>query len=280
MIMPYGVVLGQQTERAVSKYAVGAQYSHEFLLGGYVHVREWEFLGDKMKLRDLGVSNYPAMQIHVTRQFAGYRLLTLSYDHYFIRGSATFDRDITYNGTIIDGTRGIDVSPTRYLRLSLTYRARLWRSASFAGGYMAGVVFDHVKFYLDGEVSPRSTKNEVYEGFGRQALPYPAIGFYGRAHLGRRNYVNLDISGTYIPEFRSFFKEGGHVYLQYSLFQTDLNYSWNIFDFDVVIGAKLRYMHLFQNSAEDTNILRMSTTGPYIGLTYNFYNHSTNAHPR
>jgi hypothetical protein len=131
-------------------------------------------------------------------------------------------------------------------------------------------VVDHIVFYLDGEAVPESPKDEVYEGFGRQAFPYPFAGLNGSMDLGKGSHVNIEVSGTYIPKFKSFYTERGHVYLQYSLFQTDVNYSYRISNFEVIAGARLRYMHLFQESTEDTNILTTFTGGPYLGLSYRF----------
>lgn len=272
LMMPLGILsaFGQEREKPSDAYSIGAHYTHEFMLDGYVRVREWEFTGDKMNLRDLGMNSYPAVQVYVARKLKKDRTITLLYDHFFMRGNATFDRDITYNGTIIDGRKGIDVSPTRYYRVSLHYRGTMVKTNVLQAGYMAGLVFDHVKFYLDGQVTPESTKNEVYEGFGRQAFPYPVVGVNAKTRLGDVSKLAMEVSGTYIPGFKSFYTEGGHVYLQYSLFQTDFHYAHDLSHFTLEVGGKLRYMHLFQESAEDTNILDTFTAGPYVGVTYGF----------
>lgn len=93
--------LSSYSQESNNKYSIGVQYNHEFVLGGYVRVREWELPGDKMKLRDLGMTSYSAVQFHVEKRLRKNKSLTFVYDHYFMRGSATFDRNITYNGTII-----------------------------------------------------------------------------------------------------------------------------------------------------------------------------------
>lgn len=157
------------------EYHISAQYTQEFVLDGYVRVREWELVGDKMALRDLGMNNYSALQIRVGKKLRGKGNVSIIYDQYFMRGTATFDRDIVYNGTIIDGRRGINVSPTRYYRISVIYNHNLIAVKEFELTGLGGLVFDHIVFYLDGKVAPSSPNSEVYEGFGRQALPYPFI---------------------------------------------------------------------------------------------------------
>ena len=253
-----------------SPFSIGAQYTHEFVLDGFVRVREWELPGDKMKLKDLGMKSYPALQLKMERNLKKKGSISLVYDHFFMRGKSTFDRNIIYNGTIINGRNGIDVSPTLYFRISAIYSAPLVERQNFSLLLTAGLVFDYIIFYLDGEVDPSSKKDEVLEGFGRQAFPYPVIGLKGTVGLSAKGSMQWEASGTYVPKFESFYTEGGNVYLQYSNFQAGVNYSRAISNFDVSVGTKLRYMHLFQESMEDTNIITTLTMGPYIGAVYHF----------
>ena len=256
--------------KKMSSYSISAQYTHEFVLDGYVQVREWELQGDKMNLKGLGMKNYPAFQFQVTKHLRNNSSFAIAYDRYFMRGSATFNRDITYNGTIINGRKGIDVSPTRYFRLSAIYTGALLNKPRFELWYKAGVVLDHITFYLDGEVTPSSPKNEVLEGFGRQAFPYPVLGLKSKIEVGHSNYINVELSGTHIPKFRSFYTEGSKIYLQYNNFESELSYSRTISDFELALGARFRYMHLFQESTEDTNMITTVTGGPFIKIVYRF----------
>jgi hypothetical protein len=251
-----------------SLFTIGAQYTQEFILDGYVRVREWELEGDRMPLKKLGMSSYPAIQLNVTRHLEKGRSFSLVYDHYFMNGKSTFDRNVVYNGTIINGRNGIDVSPTRYFRISAIYAAPLISRPNFDLKYTAALVLDHITFYLQGEVDPSSKKDEVLEGFGRQAFPYPVLGLNATVALDATQAIHWETSGTYIPEFKSFYTEGGNVHLQYSNYQLAINYSKIICDFEVSLGTKLRYMHLFQESMEDTNVITTLTMGPFIGVTY------------
>lgn len=252
------------------KYRVSAQYTQEFVLDGYVRVREWELVGDKMALRDLGMNTYSALQIRAGKELREKGNVSIIYDQYFMRGRATFDRDIVYNGTIIDGRSGISVSPTRYYRISVIYNHNLIAAKEFELSGLGGLVFDHIVFYLDGKVAPLSPKNEVYEGFGRQAFPYPFIGFSGRYSVCKRGSIFAETSGTYIPEFKSFYTEGGNVQLQYRNVLADVKYSYRLSELEFALGAKLRHMRLFQESREDTNDLMMLTVGPYVELSFYF----------
>lgn len=246
------------------------QYTQEFVIVGYVRVREWELTGDKMGLRDLGMNSYPALQIRGEITLSRGSTVKAIYDHYFMRGSAIFDRDIVYNGTIIDGSSGIDVSPTRYYRVTGIYTRTFLDRNDLKLQCITGLVFDHIVFYLDGRVSPSSPKDEVYERFGRQAFAYPLLGVGGQYNLGHQATLSFETSGTYIPKFKSFYTEGGHVHLQYSNFLMDVRYTLSMHKVRMGVGGKLRHMKLFQESHEDTNELSMFVAGPYIEFRYQF----------
>jgi len=268
MLLNFQFCFSQEENNQWHRTSVGAQFSQEFVLDGYVQVREWELVGDKIKLKDLGMTSYPSIQLYAKRHLKKKRALAFAYDHYFVHGRSTFDRDITYNGTIINGRKGIDVSPTIFFRASAIYTGPLVDQAHLKIRYKVALALDYIKFYLEGEVTPSSPSHEVYEGFGRQAFPYPLIGLTGKIKVSEKSNMNFEVSGTYVPRFTSFYKEGGHVDLQYSNFLTAVDYSWLFGNFDVALGLRLRHMHLFQESKEDTNVITTFTTGPYIETRY------------
>src|SRR5688572_26558306 len=85
------LVNAQSTFEKRPAYNVSAQYTQEFVLDGYVRVREWELAGDKMALRDLGMKTYSAFQIRAEKKLRRRGSLGIIYDQYFMRGSATFN---------------------------------------------------------------------------------------------------------------------------------------------------------------------------------------------
>lgn len=262
--------LAQNGADRAKDYKISAAYTHEFVLDGHVRVREWDLQGHRMGLRELGMTSYPALQVQIQKRLRKNKSIAIIYDHFFMRGNATFDRDIAYNGTIINGRMGIDVSPTRYNRVTATFSGPILRHGHFQLDYCASLVIDHITFYLDGEVTSASPGNEVFERFGRQAFPYPVLGVEGRIMLKKNDQLNAEIAGTYIPKFKSFYTEGGNVDLHYKTLLAALGYTRRINNFEISVGARLRYMHLFQESMEDTNILSTLTAGPYAGLSYDF----------
>ena len=261
---------GQEVTEVRRGFNLSANYTHNFLLDGLVRVREWEVVGDKLNLEDLGIDHFPSLNLELERIWRRGNKLALATELFFIHGRSIHDRDIAYNGTLIDGTKGIDISPTHYYRLSLTYYGIIYQRQSIELHWLLGVVVDHIKFYLQGDVSVNSKGYEVFENFGRQAFPYPVTGLRASTPLGEKGAFNMEISGTYIPKFKSFYTEGGHMYLHYRAFLADFRYPRRIAKTNVAVGTRFHYIHLFQESAEDTNILDMSTVGPYIEVSRTF----------
>ncbi len=250
--------------------SISAFYCSEFALDGYVQVREWELEGDKMNLEELGMKHYPAIQLLLEKQFRKRNSLSFSFEQYFMQGKASLNRTIAYNGTKIECVSGIDVSPSRYFRLSGYYKRNLYSRKSWQLQYIAGLVFDHINFCIDGVVAPDSPRNEVCENFGKQALPYPVLGISTRYDFNDANSLNFEISGTYIPLFESFYVEGSNMYLQYSTLLTDLSYVRSVASWELTLGTKFRSMHLFQESQEDTNDLKIEVISPYLGIGFVF----------
>lgn len=251
-------------------FEAGVRYNHGFVLGGFVQVREWELAGHKMNLRDLGTVHYPAVQVELTRTFSRARRFSLRYDQFFFQGEAIVDHDINYNGTIINGRNGIDVSSTTYHRITALYDGFISEGQKYDLGYTVGLVYDRINFHIDGEVTSYSPRNEVYENFGKQAFPYPFLGVYLDYAVAASKKIKFRTGGTYIPEFKSFFKEGGNVYLQYGALYADLCYEQKFNRWRMSLGGNFGYMDLFQESKEDTNSIKMITAGPYVKVDYVF----------
>ena len=245
-------------------------YSREWVTGGYVKVREWEIEGDKVNLKELGISSYPALRLQLDKTFLNKSHLTLTYENYFLKGNSTINRNIEYNGTIIYGNKGIDVAPTRFYRLRAHYHGNIYSVPEFQFQYIGGIVYDHTTFYLDGQIVPGSPRQEVYEQFGKQALPYPELGLSSRYTLQKVNEISLEVSGSYIPKFKSFYQEGGNMYLHYSTLLVDVNYCRKVSRWDLTGGYQFRNTHLFEESREDTNDLKVTISAFYFGIGFNF----------
>jgi len=247
-----------------------AQYNQEYILNGYVQVRELDVAGDKLNLRSLGMNHYPVLQLLIEKKLKRNGRVTLVYDNFIVTGNSKLNNSIAFNGTLIDAEKGVDVSPTRYFRLTAYYQNYFWKNSTIEFKYLLGVTYDHATFYVDGIVLPESPRNEVYESFGKQALPYPGGGINVLYTPDKNNSFQIDISGTYIPKFKSFFNEGGPMYLHYSTFLSDFQYKRNINFCFIGMGIKYRYMHLFQESDEDTNDLKYQVGSVFITVGKDF----------
>ena len=146
-------------------FSAGVSYSQQFVAGGFVQVREWDLNGDKMKLKELGMHSYPSLMIYVEKKVSNRSALRISYEKYFMNGKSEINRNIAYNGTLIDGSRGIDISPTEYYCLRLNYKGNLFEKEQSELYYQIGIIYDFINFFLDGVVAEGSPRSEVYEQF-------------------------------------------------------------------------------------------------------------------
>jgi hypothetical protein len=241
-------------------------YSREFLVDGYVQVREWDMEGDKLDFKSLGIDNYSSIEIRLDKNFRRNNRATLAVQHLFLTGSGAISDDIAYNGTMINGRPGLDVSKSRYDRFVFTYHEPLQHWQGFTLELHGGLLYERINFYVDGEVLASSPRSEVYENFGRQAFPYPYIGLNTIHRLSTYDVLALSVSGTHIPSFKSFFKEGGNMYLKYKAFMAEASYSRSARQWRFSLGARMRYMHLVQDSIEDTNDIQHCVIGPFVQM--------------
>lgn len=247
---------------------VALSYGHEMLIGGYVKVREFELEGTKVEFKDFKSTNYPSFDFSLEKSFKNNQGIGVQYKRFYIRGNATFDKNIEYNGTIIDGRQGIDLSPTSYYRLKAFYYGNLKNEESMKINYLVGFVYDFMNFYLDGEISKSSERYEVFEGFYRQAFPYPFIGGQYSVNITDKEELNFVLIGSYVPRFKSFFEEGGKVSLEYKTLESEVGYFKQIKNFELGASINFRYFELMQESVEDENFIRTYTISPIIRFAY------------
>jgi hypothetical protein len=249
---------------------IKVSFRQELNLGGYIQVRENELPGSKLELEDLNIFSYPSLQLQLTKRLKENQQIVVSYNRIYLKGKSTINQDLAFNGTLIDARQGVDVSPTRYYRLTAYYSGLLKERGNLKWNYLGGFVYDFLDFYLDGKVSPKSSRFEVFEGFYRQALPYPVIGSTFEQKFTHHRKVEMLLLGTYVPRFTSFYVEGGKMDLQYSTFETNLTFSQQVKYWNIGLCLNYRFMKLFQESREDTNLIESSTLSPGISIAYVF----------
>ena len=259
-----------QSETQNVYYKICASYSHEFVIDGFVRVRERDLTGDEMNFKELNINNIRSITVFLEKGFSNNGNLSLRFKRNLLRGNSYKDKVIAYNGTLIDWKTGIDVSPTQFYSIQFTYSKDLMSLNKTQIRYHAGIVYDYINFYLDGKVAETSLRNEVYENFGKQALLYPVLGISSEINLTPIDHINLIATGSYIPKFKSFFKEGGNIYIQYKSLESKVCYDKEISKFNISVGAVLNYFYLWQESQEDTNEINILKVGPVLNVNYKF----------
>jgi len=253
------------------KWSAELTYWNAFTFGGYVQVGELQYTGDKLYLsRDLGINRLMSPGIIISRRINNSSSLTFSTERFLFSGHHIVDRNIFYNGALIKGADGLSINQTWFYRIKLSFEKSFHSQANLYPTIIAGIIYDGLTFYVNGTLLPGYGK-EQHEDFVTQALPYPFVGARLNKPLSPRSSLAFEMSGTYIPLFRSFFNEGGPISLKYSTADCNLHYWLKQKGFKIGIGYLWRLIRLYEYSAEDDpNDFLLKASGIQLNIRYNF----------
>lgn len=249
------------------------QVWYSFTHTGFVQVRENQYQGEYLSFPDkLNMNTWGNVSLFFRNQLKPGLVLTSYLSWYHTSGRTTLPYSFYYNGTLIDGTSGVNIAPTIYIRMRVDITHYLINHKNLKLGSKSGLVYDNMTFYVKGDVAPGSPRNEPVEFFGRQAIPFPYLGANFDYQVSRRSNINVALFGTYIPKFKSFFREGGRMSIKYAMTEASLDYTYAINQYKVGLGYKYSYLRHLEESSEDTNRFKISASGININITYTFPN--------
>jgi hypothetical protein len=253
------------------KWSAELTYWNAFTAHGYVQVGEFQYTGDKLYLsRDLGINRLISPGIIISRHYRGSSSFLFSAERFFFSGHKILDRNIFYNGALIKGTDGLSINQTWYYRFKLSFEKSFHSSDNFYPTFIAGVIYDGLTFYVNGTLLPGYGK-EQHEDFVTQALPYPFAGARVNKLLSPKSSLSFEMNGMYIPLFKSFFNEGGSIFLKYSTAEASLHYWFKQKRFKIGAAYLWRLVKLYEYSAEDDpNDFFLTTSGIQLNLRYDF----------
>ncbi len=272
----YTASLSQQSAPAdplkkFSRWTIGLSFLTEFDLGGYTAVREFAFVGDKLDLkRDLGMDQWRSLSIAGEYHLKNNSSVSLSVEDFFFSGYAIVNKDIWFNGVHMSGYEGISPSRTELYRMKFTYEKKIHPERRIHPSICAGLVMDNLIFYVTGRILPITWSIEQSENFALHALPFPYLGAKVHDDLSATSFLEMEASGTYIPSFKSFFHEGGSVWLHYYTAQAGVSYGLRIKGSTFQLGCTYRCLKILQDSGEDTNDIFFSAIGARIGVKHDF----------
>ncbi|WP_242927048.1 hypothetical protein [Pontibacter vulgaris] len=255
---------------------LGVTYGYWGQVGGYTKVREYEYEGDKLQLRrDLGVDNLQKIGLEIEYKLPGQRnALRFKFDNHTTSGNATLKKDVWYNGTLLQGGTQASINKNKYTRAAAFYEHTVGTGKSpIDVTLLGGLVLDYVKFHIDAPVSgdqPQNVRIEPYESFYRQAVPFPNIGARVKYTINPRLSLQAETFGTYIPKFKSWYTEGGNMYLKQEGLDAELGLYYQFHKLQLKGAYNFRHLYIFQESGEDTNELLLNVGGISAGLYYRF----------
>ncbi|HVU00291.1 MAG TPA: hypothetical protein VHE30_01015 [Polyangiaceae bacterium] len=252
--------------------SVGLSVFHAFSPTGFVKVREFQFEGDRLGLREnLGLRSVNALEADGRMPLGPRGALRILFQATLFGGDATLPRDEWFNGTLYQGGGHVDIGSTQYYRGLVLYQHRFVGTADPATGRVlgeAGLVLDALDFHIDGPLSPKTVKTEKRENFAKQLLPLPILGVTASQPLLRDVRAYGEFRVAFVRALPSFYKEGGTMHFT----QTDLDAILGVaYRFDPV-EAHLAYRQSFfyqeTYSHEDTNQFRLLAQGFELGVAW------------
>jgi hypothetical protein len=231
---------------------------------GSIQVRENGALGDDIELeRELGLKPYFGIGLTY-----GYQLdsgwLDFSYSKLILKGRGTFNKQYNFNGAIYS-PGPVTIDKTDYRRIEFIYRYQMSGSRNSLDGFQlgAGLVIETLKFYIDGQLSPASTRFEKFEAFDRQVFPIPIlVGQYGKT-LGENWGYEVDVGVAYLPKFETPYKEGGSIFFEQHNLDIKAGLRYSLKSSFCGLGYQYKYFRQKGYSNEDTNEFKINTNGFY-----------------
>ncbi len=229
--------------------------------GGHLQVGENNVPGTQLHLhQDLGIGPSEAVAGSVAYHFTPRDALRASALHFFLDGSATTSRPITYNGEPF--AAGHVHSTLDFTRLSLAYE-RLLVPIGAQGQLIgsAGLTF----VYLDAIVRGN------HEDFYRQELPVPIFGLRLEYPVSAHWQFVASLAGGALPKVNSLRNEGGTVYLWQSHADLGLGVAYTLTrPLQIEASYRLTYFTQHEQSHEDNNTFQLLDNGFRLTLAVRF----------
>jgi len=228
---------------------------------GSVQVAEKPVAGTRLRLHsDLGIDVSKVLEASLAYHVTPRDAVRLTYLEYFLEGSSTISRPVTYNGPVFGPGRF--ESDLGFYWLNLAYERVLFAfadGASLTGN--AGLRY----------VSLDATVHGNHEDFFRQELPVPILGLRLTYPIHQRLQLTADVSGGGLPRVDSLRQEGGTVYLQQSHADAGVSLSYALTPaLHVVTGYHFTYFFQREKSHEDDNRFELVDNGFQFGLRFSF----------
>lgn len=228
---------------------------------GYLKVGEFNVPGTRLRLRDdLDIDLSEALEFGVRYHLTPRDALRATFLYYFLDGSTTTSRPVTYNGqTFAPGRLHTNAD---FSRATVGYERGLF-PLSNGGSLTGGAALTYV--YLNAKVNGNA------EDFYLQELPVPLLTVRLDTPLRGRFGLTASLEGGGLPRVDSLRKEGGTVFLEQQHADAGLALTYALRP-ALWLHAGYRFTYFFQRekSHEDENAFQLIDNAFRLGLTVRF----------
>jgi Outer membrane protein beta-barrel domain len=243
--------------------------------GGWVKVGENDVPGTRLRFRkDLGIDHSEAVDLSVGYHLDNASALRLSLESLFLDGSTTLGRDVSFNGTTLQGGTRLETRThfPDFLRIGVSYERHLATIADDGNLYWnAGLTYVLLTFRVHGTLAASSKGHETKEDFLTQELPVPIVGVRGEYPLADRLSATAAFAGGYLPRVDSLRSEGGDVKLNQAHADVGLGLAYELSP-AIRLEGGYQYTYFFQleKSREDDNVILLSENALSVSLSCRF----------
>jgi hypothetical protein len=235
---------------------------------------------------DLGVRTLQMPELQATYWFDGINAVQFQFRYFGLYGSRFASQPVVFNGDLIAPGQNLSTSGTTWFTGGLFYERRitpwLYEHVAPSSPYLQnwdirpkiGVEFVYLDFQIsNGHPKSISGSLDARGRFHDQELPIPTIGVEARHWLNEKFLFEVTAQGNWINKWNSLRNETGTVYLSQSSFETHgrvAYYDLALRGVRPYLGVNYYYYKQAETSGQISNLIRLQTYGPEIGLSYNF----------
>lgn len=232
---------------------------------GWTRVRELNSIPTRLDLEDLNIDPSLGFSVEYTRVWTNYKF-TAIFEHFPIGGKGELPFDIIYDEGTFIANRPFDIVNGNWYHFSgfFEWIPEFLKEKKERLAFVTGIRFD--QFHLGLDNGPEHSTEDY-----NQFLPYPAFGFDYERHILPDIFLQLRTIGSIIPKSRTFFVEGGSVYMRINQSDVQARVIYRMAD-SVQLVAGFGYLSWkgTLESSEDGNEITLHAPSYSIGIAFNW----------
>jgi hypothetical protein len=265
------VIYGMNAQAPIAPYwNLTPFFTYNILVDGHMNVNDPRFPADKISFtQDIGNTLWSNIGLTLNRTFKNNSAFSLTGEYFFISGANQSQRNIWFNGVLLNSSEEITIDHSRIIRMQAFYEKVLRNThPSIRLTFLAGLIYDYHLMEITSGILNDTDPVLLHEDFNDQVIPYPQLGGRIEKELTSQHRIVFQAAGTYIPRMsRSDIKRKLETF-QYYCFNSSFSYQFSKNNFSFGTGITYRFFRTAED--EGTHDFYVSLLGVNALLTYRF----------